>query len=83
MEQEGRVVLTDPASGRFGLLVRDGGYLLAEQIDARPIAIGATLAGAMGTMGVETLTDTGTGIGHRVFVLAYDLSREAVEQALR
>lgn len=80
MNQNGKLVLKDEATGRFGLLVGDSGYLLAEQLDAQPMAVGGTLSGSMDTIGIETLTDTGTGMEYSVFILAYGLSREAVEE---
>lgn len=80
MKQNARVVLREAATGRFGLRVGEGGYLLAEQLDAQPMAVGGTLSGPMDTIGIETLTDTGTGTAYTVFILAYGLSREAVEQ---
>lgn len=83
MNQNGRVVLRDGASGRFGLQVGEGSYLLAEQLDAQPMVVGGTLSGPMDTIGIETLTDTGTGMEYSVFILAYGLSREAVEEELR
>ncbi|OON59159.1 hypothetical protein B0920_24900 [Massilia sp. KIM] len=82
MNQNGKLVLMDRAKGRFGLLVEESGYLLAEQLDAQPMAVGGTLSGSMDTVGIETLTDTATGMEYSVFILAYGLSREAVEEEL-
>lgn len=80
MQQNGTVVLIDTHTGRFGLRVQDGTYLLAEQLDARPLRLGVSLSGQMDAMGVETLSDDYAADKYQVFILAYDLSLEAVEQ---
>jgi hypothetical protein len=80
MQQNGTVVLIDTHTGRFGLRVQDGTYLLAEQLDARPLRLGVSLSGQMDAMGVETLSDGYAADKYQVFILAYDLSLEAVEQ---
>jgi hypothetical protein len=82
MQHHGEIVLIDAPTGRFGLRVADGSYVLAEQLDARLLRIGASLSGELDSVGVETLTDTGTSEPTSVFILAYGLSREAVDQAL-
>lgn len=83
MQQEGTVVVTDAGTGRFGLHVPDAGYVLAEQLDNQLLIVGGSLSGSMDTMGTETLTDASTGMKYAVFILAYGLSLEAVEQELR
>lgn len=83
MQQEGTVVFVDAASGRFGLRLADGSHALGEQLDARPLALGQSLCGRMDSVGDETLADAGGSASYSVFVLAYGLSREALEQEFR
>lgn len=83
MQQQGTVTLIDTQTGRFALRLEDGSYVLAEQLDARPLQLGQPLAGEMAVVGTESFTEVGTDARYGAFVLAYGLSREAVEQELR
>lgn len=80
MQKEGRVVKMDPATGRIGVEIAGEGYILAEQIDAGPIAIGSMVSGPMDVMGTETWTENGPGTRHEVFIVAYGISFEALQQ---
>lgn len=80
MQQEGVVVYADARSGRFGLRMADGSYALGEQLDAQPLAVAQPLSGRVDTVGIETLADANTAATYSVFILAYDLSLEALEQ---
>lgn len=80
MQQQGTVALIDAQTGRFALRVEDGSYVLAEQLDVAPLQVGKPLAGEMAVVGTETFVEPGTQAKYGVFVLAYALSREAVEQ---
>jgi hypothetical protein len=82
MQQQGTVVLANAATGRFALRVADGSYVLAEELSTQPLRIGDSLSGQLDTIGIETLTDTGTASHYDVFVVAYGLSHEAVEQEM-
>jgi hypothetical protein len=82
MRHNGTVVLIDTLTGRFGLRVQDGSHVLGEQLDANPLQVGIALSGQMDSMGSETLTDDYTAAPYKVFILAYGLSLEAVEQDL-
>jgi hypothetical protein len=82
MQQQGTVALIDAPTGRFALRVDDGSYILAEQLDVQPLQVGNSLAGEMASVGTGTFTDVRTAAEYGVFILAYDLSREAVEQEL-
>ena len=81
MRQQGIVVLADASTGRFGLRLADGSHVLAEQLDVQPLHAGDELYGWMDALGVETLT-AASGSGVNVLVLAYGLSREAIEGEL-
>jgi len=83
MSQNGTIVLIDARTGRLGLQVADGSYLLAEQLDVQPLRVGVSLSGQMEALGIETLTDAHAHAAYSVFILAYGLSLEAVEQELR
>jgi len=79
MRQQGIVVLADASTGRLGLRLADGSHVLAEQLDVQPLHAGDEFYGWMDTLGVEALTaDSGSSVS--VFVLAYGLSREAMEE---
>lgn len=83
MQQQGMVTLIDARTARFALRAEDGSYVLAEQLDLQPLKLGESLSGEMDSIGTETLIDVATAAQYGVNILAYDLSREAVEQELR
>jgi hypothetical protein len=83
MQEQGTVAFIDAQTGRFALRVEDGSYILAEQLDVQPLQLGTSLSGEMDTVGTETFNDVGTAAKYGVYILAYGLSREAVEQELR
>jgi hypothetical protein len=55
----------------------DGSYVLAQQIDAKPLRVMQALEGALDTIGIEVATDPATGVAYEFFIAAYGLSREA------
>ena len=55
----------------------DGSYVLAQQIDAKPLRVAQVLDGALDTIGIEAATDPTTGIRYEFFIAAYGLSRDA------
>lgn len=84
MQRQAKVIAINPQTGLMGLQP-DGqdSFVLAQQIDARPLSTGQTLAGEMDCVGMETFVDARTQDAFQVFVEAYGLSAEAVEQAIR
>ncbi|MEQ1935939.1 MAG: hypothetical protein ABL962_18950, partial [Fimbriimonadaceae bacterium] len=60
----------------------DGSYVLAQQLDAKPLRVAQILRGSVDTVGVETATDPDTGVAYKFFIEAYGLSREAALEAL-
>ena len=82
MQQQGTVSLIDARTGRFALRVEDGSYILAEQLDVEPLQVGNSLTGEMAAVGTETLVDVDTAAKHGVFILAYNLSLDAVKEEL-
>ena len=68
------------AVGPRGCLVlraADGSYVLAQQIDAKPLRVAQVLCGALDTIGIDSATDPDTGANYDFFIEAYGLSREA------
>ena len=65
------------ALGDVILRSADGSYVLAQQIDAKPLKTEQVLEGALATIGVELATDPQTGTTYEFFIVAYALSREA------
>ena len=55
----------------------DGSYVLAQQIDTKPLSPTQVLDGALDTLGIETATDPTTGATYEFFIAAYGLSRDA------
>lgn len=55
----------------------DGSYVLAQQIDAKPLSAMQVLDGALDTIGIEAATDPTTGATYEFFITAYGLSRDA------
>jgi hypothetical protein len=82
MQEQGTVELTDARTGRVALRMADDSYVLAEQLDAQPLRAGQTLSGAMEVIGTETFTDEQSSLQYGVFIVAYGLSRDAIEQEL-
>lgn len=76
------VVLTKPATGGVAFLRPDGSYVLAEQLDAKPLIIGQKLSGHMDSVGVEQLTDVESRDVYGIFVQAYGLALSAVQAEL-
>lgn len=64
---------------RGGLVLRaaDGSYVLAQQIDAKPLRVKQVLHGALDAFGMDSATDPDTGATYDFFIEAYGLSREA------
>lgn len=84
MQRQATVIAINPQTGLVGLqLAGEDSYVLAQQIDARPLNAGQMLAGEMDCVGMETFLDTRTQDPFEVFVEAYGLSAEAVELAMR
>ena len=65
------------ALGDVILLAEDGSYVLAQQIDAKPLKTGQVLEGTLNTIGIESASDPQSGITYEFFIAAYALSREA------
>jgi hypothetical protein len=82
MQTQGTVEFANGPMGRLALRVADGSYVLAEQLDVQPLRAGQELSGEMDTVGTEVLTDRHAPLKYTVFIVAYGLSREAVEQEL-
>lgn len=82
MQEQGTVALAQPSSGRVAIRVGDGSYVLAEQLDAKPLEVGRRLSGRMNSVGIEDLVDLQSGNSHAVFVQAYGCSYEAVRDEL-
>ena len=59
------------------LFAEDGSYVLAQQIDAKPLKTAQVLEGALNTIGIEAASDPQTGLSYDFFIAAYGLSREA------
>jgi hypothetical protein len=56
--------------------VVDGGYIVAQQIDAKPLKPAQILEGTLETIGIESATDPATGLTYEFFIAGYGLSRE-------
>lgn len=82
MKTQATVEVVNPRSGGLVLRAEDGSYVLAQQIDAKPLRVAQILTGAVDAFGVEPLTDPDTGITYEFFVEAYGLSREAALDSL-
>lgn len=54
----------------------DGSYIVAQQIDAKPLQQAQVLEGALETIGIESATDLATGTTYEFFIAGYGLSRE-------
>lgn len=82
MSQQATVVAFKKSSGRIALRSADGSFVLAEQTDAKPMAEGLSLEGNMSEFGPEVWSDARGQTQYEVFVLGWDLSAEAIEQAM-
>ena len=60
----------------------DGSYVVAQQIDAKPLRQAQVLEGALDNIGVENARDPATGTTYEFFIAAYGLSREGALGAL-
>ncbi|MFE1573952.1 hypothetical protein ACFIQG_19360 [Comamonas odontotermitis] len=63
--------------GDVVLRAGDGSYVLAQQIDAKPLKVAQILEGALDTIGIEVATDPETGTSYEFFIAAYGLSRDS------
>jgi hypothetical protein len=59
------------------LRAADGSYVLAQQIDAKPLRAAQVLEGDLSTIGIEAAIDPDTGASYEFFIAAYGLSRDA------
>lgn len=71
-----KVESVDP-HGEVVLRSEDGTYVLAQQIDAKPLSHDQVLEGLSEEIGVSRANDPITGAVYEFFVEAYGLSREA------
>lgn len=62
--------------------VPDGSYVVAQQIDAKPLKQAQVLEGALDNIGIENARDPATGAIYEFFIAAYGLSREGALGAL-
>ena len=62
--------------GDVVLRVPDGSYVVAQQIDAKPLKREQILEGALNNIGIESARDPATGATYEFFIAAYGLSRE-------
>jgi hypothetical protein len=63
--------------GTVVLRASDGSYVLAQQIDAKPLRAAQVLEGELDGVGVSSASDPETGVVYEFFVEAYGLSRDA------
>lgn len=82
METQAIVEIMNPRSGGLVLRAADGSYVLAQQVDAKPLRVAQVLTGGMDAMGVEIFTDPDTGTTYDFFIEAYGLSRDAALDSL-
>jgi len=68
--------------GAVVLRAGDGSYVLAQQIDAKPLRAAQILEGALDTVGIAAATDPDTGATYEFFIAAYGLSRDAALASL-
>jgi len=83
MKTRATVEIVNPRRGSLVLRAEDGHYVLAQQIDAKPLHEAQVLTGVVDTVGVEPLTDPTTGTTYDFFIEAYGLSRDAAFDSLR
>lgn len=78
MSDQGTVEFANPSTGGVALRTADGSYVLAEQLDAKPLQLGQQLSGRMDNIGTELFADEKSGEIYGVFIQAYGLSFDAV-----
>ena len=83
MNAQGKVVAYAAKSGLLAVELNPESYVLAEHIHGDGVETGQSLNGEMDVFGEAEWTRTDTGAPITVFVQAYDISKEAVELALR
>ncbi|MPS94140.1 hypothetical protein [Comamonas sp.] len=79
MSEQATVIAFKQSSGRVALRTVNGRYVLAEQTDSSVLRKGLSLNGNMSEFGPEVWRDDSGQKQYEVFVLGWDLSREAVE----
>lgn len=77
MKTEATIENVNPQSGDVVLRAADDNYVMAQQIDAKPLRVGQVLVGVVETVGIETIADRDNGTTYEFFIEAYGLSREA------
>lgn len=82
MSERGTVEFSNSSTGGVGLRAQDGSYVLAEQLDAKPLQVGQVLVGRMDSVGAESLNDSLSNEIYEVFIQAYGLSLDAVRNEL-
>lgn len=82
MEEQGTVALTQPFTGKVAIRASDGSYVLAEQLDAKPLEVGRRLSGRMNSVGIEDWVEVQSGDSYAVFIQAFGCSYEAVRYEL-
>ncbi len=82
MKTQVTVEIVNPHSGGVVLRADDDNYVLAQQIDAKPLRPAQILTGSLDLVGVETMADLATGITYDFFIEAYGLSRAAALESL-
>ena len=81
--ETGTVRFANAGKGPIGIELADSTYVLAEQLQAGVLAPGTQLQGDLRNFGEALLRDAASDAQWPVFVIAYDLSKEAVMLALR
>jgi hypothetical protein len=81
MQTQNTVELVSPRGGVV-LRAADGSYVLAQQIDAKPLRVAQVLKAALDTVGIDSATDPDAGTTYELFIEAYGLSRDAALGAL-
>lgn len=81
MQTQNTVEVVSPHGGVV-LRAANGSYVLAQQIDAKPLRVAQVLKGALDTFGIDRATDPDTGATYELFIDAYGLSRDAALGAL-
>lgn len=82
MKTQAIVELINPRSGGLILHAADGSYVLAQQIDVKPLRVAQVLSGEADNVGMEIFTDPQSGIRYDFFIEAYGLSRDAALASL-
>ena len=82
MPEQATVVAFKQSSGRVALRTGNGRFVLAEQTDSSALREGLSLSGNMSEFGPEVWSDDSGQKQYEVFVLGWDLSQEAIDQAM-